>query len=113
MGIEYKWSFPTLEVKPHVDGEANVVSVIHWVFSGELGSPEQTLTGSVYGSVGVEYQSGQPFTPYEQLQEYQVQEWVIAKLGDEQVAAMRLAIQRQIEEQQEPSIKPLPPPWTA
>ena len=113
MGIEYKWSFPTLEVKPHVDGEADVVSVIHWVFTGELASKEQTLVGSVYGSIGVEYKSGEPFTPFNQLQESQVQGWVVDSLGADQVASMRLAIQRQIEEQQEPSIKPLPPPWAA
>jgi hypothetical protein len=113
MGIKYTWSFPTLEVKPHFETQENVVSVIHWVLTGELASAQETLTGSVYGSLGVEYKAGDPFTPYAQLTEHEVQSWTENLLGADQVAAMRLAIQRQIEEQQDPSIKPLPPPWAA
>ena len=107
--IQYHWEFPTLEAVPSMDGETNVVSVIHWRLVGTLNE----YTGSTYGSVGVEYEAGQPFTPFNQLTEPQVEGWVVDKLGVDQIASMKEGIQRQIEEQQSPSIIPLSPPWSS
>ena len=109
MSITYTWSFPTLTAYPSDAGQTDVVYTVHWVLNGTDG----TYTGSSYGTVGVTYTSGEPFTPYADLTEAQVQGWVTNALGAEQVAALETNIAQQIQQQITPTSVNLPPPWSA
>jgi hypothetical protein len=106
----YSWSFPTLSAYPSYEGETDVVFTVHWVLNGTDGNGH---SGSVYGTVGVTYAAGTPFTPYASLTEEQVQAWVIDALGAEQVAEYEANIDNQIEQQVSPIVVNLPPPWVA
>lgn len=110
MSNTYTWSFPTLTAYPQSEGQTDVVFTIHYVLNGTDGNGHN---GSVYGTVGVTYTAGEPFTPYAQLTEAQVQGWTVAALGAEQVAAMEANIDAQIQQQISPSVVNLPPPWSA
>lgn len=74
------------------------VTTAHWtcsdveVISGEEGV-NGTISGSVYGSVGL---TGELTTPYEQLTEAQVIGWVKEAIGAETVAAHEANVAAQI-----------------
>lgn len=107
MATTYKFSFPALDCYPEKDGEQDCVFTIHWVYTATDGEH----VGSVYGTVGVTYEAGEPFTPFNQLTEAQVQGWVEDALGEEQLAAMKANVDGQIEDQKNPKTVTLTPPW--
>jgi len=109
MSNTYTWSFPTLTAYPQSEGQTDVVYTVHWTLTGTDG----TYTGSVYGTVGLTYVAGSPYTPYTQLTEAQVQGWTTTTLGAEQVAALEANIAAQIQQQITPTSVNLPPPWSA
>ena len=108
MATQYKWTFPAFDAYPQSEGEKDVIFTIHYTYTADDGAGH---VGSVYGTVGVTYQAGEPFTPFAQLTEPQVQAWVETALGEETVAAMKLNVDGQIENQINPKIVTLPPPW--
>jgi len=110
MANTYTWSFPTLTAYPSYESQTDVVYTVHWVLNGTDGNGHN---GSVYGTVGLTYVAGTPFTPFAQLTESQVQGWVTEALGPEQVAALEASIDQQIQQQITPTSVNLPPPWSA
>jgi hypothetical protein len=109
MSNTYTWSFPTLTAYPQAEGQTNVVYTVHWILTGTDG----TYTGSVYGTVGLTYVAGSPYTPYADLTEAQVQGWTTAALGAEQVSALEANIDAQIQQQITPTSVNLTPLWSA
>lgn len=107
MATQYTWQFPALDCYPQEAGETDVVYTIHYVLNGTDG----TYNGSVYGTVGVTYTAGEPYTPFNELTEAQVQGWTEEALGEETVTAMYANIDGQIENQINPKSISLPPPW--
>ena len=110
MSNTYTWSFPTLTAYPQSEGQTDVVYTVHWMLTGTDGNGH---TGSVYGTVGLTYVAGSPYTPYADLTESQVQAWTVEALGAEQVAALEANIAAQIQQQISPTSVNLPPPWSA
>ena len=110
MANTYTWSFPTLTAYPQSEGQTDVVYTVHWTLTGTDGNGH---TGSVYGTVGLTYVAGSPYTPYADLTEAQVQNWTTTTLGAEQVAALEANINAQIQQQITPTSVNLPPPWSA
>ena len=109
MSITYTWNITAMDCYPQSEGQTDVVFTVHWTLNGTDG----TYNGSVYGTVGVTYTAGEPFTPYAQLTEAQVQGWTTASLGAEQVAALEANIDQQIQQQITPTSVNLTPPWGA
>ena len=105
---QYTWSFPALEAYPQHAGEIDVVFTIHWRLTGDDGNGH---SATVYGTVSVQYNEGDPFTPYASLTPELVQSWVEEDLGSEQVVAMKANIDSQIANQINPPSVTLPPPW--
>lgn len=108
MTTTYNWTVVQMQAYPEMDGEADVVFVVHWVLNGTDG----TYNGSVYGTVGVTLDAGAAFTPYEDLTEAQVIGWVQDALGEEQVAAYEANVAQQIEDQINPPVVTPPLPWS-
>jgi hypothetical protein len=107
MAAAYTWQLGPLDVKLAEDGLTNVVYNVHWRLVGTDGN----YSASVYGTAGVPAPTDE-FTPYDQLTEAQVQEWVVEALGTEQVAAYEANIAGQIELQKNPVDASLQPPWS-
>lgn len=77
------------------------VITVHWIHNGVDGE----YSGSVYGSIAVEYDVNDPnFVPFEQLTEEVVVGWVKEALGEKTVNAQKEAIQGQIEDQKNPKV---------
>jgi hypothetical protein len=107
MAITNTWNIVAMNAYPQHEGETDVVFTVHWTLTGTDG----TYTGSVYGSVGVTYAQGSPFTPYAQLTQDQVIGWVKEALGAEQVANYETNVATQIENQANPPVVTPPLPW--
>lgn len=107
MAITYVWKIGPLNVKLAEDGLTNVVYNVNWRLVGTDGN----YSADVYGTAGVPAPSADAFTPYAQLTDAQVQQWVVDYLGIEQVTAYEANIAWQIELQKNPVDASFQPPW--
>ncbi len=107
MAITNTWSVVQMDAYPEYEGEPDVVFTVHWTLNGTDG----TYAGSVYGSVGVTYEAGTPYTAYADLTQAQVIGWVQDALGAEQVASYEANVAKQIEDQIDPPVVTPPLPW--
>lgn len=109
MANEYKWVISCLECYPEHEGKQDVVFVCHW----RRQATDGTHNADIYGSQSVTLEPDAPFTPYANLTEAQVIGWLEAAFGDEQLAAQKAALDKQIEDQINPPVIRPPLPWTA
>lgn len=107
MSDSFNWVIEQLDCYPEQDGETDVVFTVHW----RLNAVDGEYGATAYGTVGVSYAPGQPFTPYADLTEAQVVGWVQAALGPEQVAQMEAALAANIAAQINPPVVSPPLPW--
>jgi hypothetical protein len=100
------WTVTSMTAYPQHEGETDVVFSVAWCCTATDG----TFTNAVPGSIGVTWQAGTPFTPYDQLTEDQVLGWVFAGLGSEKATVEGYAV-KGVEEQANPPVVTPPLPW--
>lgn len=108
MAIIKTWTVKQMDCYPEAEGETDVVFTVHWTLTATDG----TYTGYVYGSQGVTYEAGSPYTPYADLTESQVIGWVKDAMGEEQVASFEQAVAQQIDNQINPPVVTPALPWS-
>ena len=96
-----------MDCYPRADGQTDVVFVVHWRVNASDGS----YTATSYGTVGVTYVAGAPYTPYADLTQAQVVGWVQAALGAEQVASIEIGLANNIKNQVNPPVVSPELPW--
>ena len=94
-----------MDTAPSEDGLTDVVKTVHWRYEGKDGE----YTAEVYGSMGCATPSETDFTAYEDLTYEQVCEWLVA---GNNVEAMDLNLDTQIENLKNPPIVNLPLPFS-
>lgn len=109
MAITNTWAVVQMDAYPEADGETDVVFNVHWTLTGTDG----TYSGNVYGSQAVTYEAGSSFTPYADLTEDQVINWVQSAMGAEQVAIFEANVAEQIADQINPPVVTPDLPWSA
>lgn len=107
--ITYDWRVEQMTNYPHFEGHENVVFNICW----RVNAVDGNFSATAYGSVGVPYTEGEPFTPYDQLTPDQVVVWVKAALGDDQVAQIESGLAGEIDNKKNPKQVINPLPWEA
>jgi len=114
MAISYLWDVKQVDTYPsHTDSqdpantESDVVYNVHWRLTGEDdanndsdGNPQR---GEVYGSIGLDVSDLSSFTAFADLTVSDVQAWVEAAMGADQVQAYKDDIDAQIAEKINPS----------
>jgi hypothetical protein len=103
----YAWIIEQLDCYPEKDGYTDVVFTAHWRLNGTDG----TNTATVYGSVGLTYEEGTPFTPCADLTQAQVVGWVQAALGPEQVQSLTDNVAAQLAAIANPPVVTPPLSW--
>jgi hypothetical protein len=95
--IERMDCYPTFETK------SDVVCTVYWRMNATNGE----YSATAYGSCGITWKEGDPFTPYEELTKDQVWGWVSAVVNMDD---MKASLDTQIEAQINPPIisPPLP-----
>ena len=107
MANTYTWSINQLEVKLHEDNLENVVYNVHYRYLAQDESDEK-IAVSMMGIFNIQYKEGEPFTPFEDLTESQVLEWLENGLN---VSEMQDSLNKEIEFIKNPVDKSLTPPW--
>lgn len=103
------WVIEQMNCYPTYDNQTDVVFTVHW----RANATDGTYNSTVYGTVGVTYEAGSPYTPYADLTQDQVVGWVQAALGQEQVAEIEAGLATQIDNQINPPIVTPALPWSA
>lgn len=107
MTVTNTWAVIQMDCYPEYDNEADVVFNVHWTLTGTDG----TYSGYVYGSQSLTLDASAPFTPYADLTQEQVLDWVFGAMGAEQVAAYEANVAQQIQDQIDPPVVTPPLPW--
>jgi hypothetical protein len=114
MAISYTWDVKNVDTYPsHTDSqdpantESDVVYNVHWRLTGEDdanndsdGNPQR---GEVYGSIGLDVSDLSSFTAFADLAVADVQTWVEAAMGADQVQEYKDNIDAQIAAKINPS----------
>lgn len=106
MSIIPVWSISQLDCKPDVEGKLDYVVVAHWQCTAE----DAPYSGRVYSTSSFPVDPAKPdYTPYNQLTEAQVLNWVWASGVDKDSA--EAAVLQQIADQKNPPIVSPALPW--
>lgn len=108
MTITNTWGVVQMECYPEYEGQPDMVFNVHW----SLTAREDNYVGYAYGSVSVPLADEENFTPYEDLTEEQVLQWVKDALGEEAVLRYEQIVAQEIETQKNPPVVRPPLPWS-
>jgi hypothetical protein len=104
----FKWVVSQMDTAPSEDGLTDVVKVVHWRYQAEQVDGDKTYNAEVYGAMACATPSDTDFTAYDDLTFDKVCEWLVA--GND-VDAMELNLDTQIENLKNPPIINKPLPW--
>ncbi len=101
MAINYTWDVSTVDVK-EIDGNADTVFNVHWRLTGTddanndaEGNPQ---AATVYGTQSLDTSDLSDFTAFADLTVSDVQGWVEAAMGEEEVTNIKTGLDAQIDE---------------
>ena len=99
--ISYSWKFEalTVDLRPDADDHTDIVYSINWRYIADDGEGHNA---QAFGTVSVKWEAPEPFIPYADLAESDVQGWTEEALGDE-LAAIIARLDAQIAEQATPT----------
>ena len=112
MTINYTWDVKTVDVK-EIDDKADTVFNVHWRLNAEddantvkdfLGNDVPVST-SVYGTQSLDTSDLSDFTAFADLTTNDVQGWVEAAMGEEEVQAKKDSLDSQIDELVNPIVQ--------
>ena len=102
MAIGYTWDVSTVDTYPTKDSKSDVVYNVHWRLTAtddtNKDSDGNNWTATTYGSQGVDTSDLSSFTAFGDLKASDVQGWVEAALGADEVTAMKASLDAQIAE---------------
>ena len=103
MAIAYAWQFESLtaEIGPDDEGHSDIVYSINWRLIADDGEGHNA---QAFGTVSVKpWEEGEPWIPYPDIQESDVEGWTQEALGEDELAAIRARLDANIEEQATPT----------
>ena len=107
MAIGYTWDVSTVDTYPTKDSKSDVVYNVHWRLTAtddtNKDSDDNNWTATSYGSQAVDTSDLSSFTAFADLTASDVQGWVEAALGADEVTAMKAALDAQIAEKITPT----------
>jgi hypothetical protein len=113
----YNWVIEALDCYPTYESQTDVVFVAHWRCNATSDQTHvvngQTVpyTATIYSTQGLTYTAGSPFTPFSQLTQNQVLEWIWTS-GVNQTAT-QTALDGMINAQINPTVVTPKLPWVA
>ena len=99
--MTYTWNNKTVDTYPSLEGNNDVIFNVHWRLTGE---DENGNVGSTYGTISLDTSDLSNFTAFDSITEEQVNGWVEANMGAEEVQAKKDSIDAQIAEQVNPTV---------
>ena len=102
MAINYTWNVSTVAVK-EIDGNADTVFNVHWRLTGTDDANDESA--SVYGTIGLDTEDLSDFIAFADLTVSDVQGWVEAAMGEEEVQAKKDSLDATIAELVTPTVQ--------
>lgn len=99
------WTIEQLQCLPVAEGQTNVVNTAHW----RVNAVDGEYSAGAYGSCGIPYQAGETFTPFADLTEAEVCDWIWANGVDKDDIEGNL--NQQIAVQKNPPVVTPALPW--
>ena len=107
MAINYAWDVNTVDTYPTKDSNSDVVHNVHWRLTAtddaNTDSDGNNWTATIYGSQGLDTDDISSFTAFADLTSSDVQGWVEAALGADEVTALKASLDAQIAEKITPT----------
>lgn len=107
MAINYAWDVSTVDTYPTKDSNSDVVYNVHWRLKAtddaNTDSDGNNWTAEVYGSQGLDTDDISSFTAFADLTSSDVQGWVEAAMGADEVTALKAGLDAQIAEKITPT----------
>ena len=107
MAISYTWDVSTVDTYPTKDSKSDVVHNVHWRLTAtddtNKDSDGNNWTAEVYGSQVVDTSDLSSFTAFADLTASDVQGWVEAALGADEVTEMKAGLDANIAEKITPT----------
>ena len=107
MAISYEWNVSTVDTYPTKDSKSDVVYNVHWRLKAtddtNKDSDGNNWTADVYGSQAVDTSDLSSFTAFADLTASDVQGWVEAALGADEVTELKSSLDAQIAEKVTPT----------
>jgi hypothetical protein len=110
MKTNFQWVISQLNCAVESEGLANVINVIHWRYNATQVDGDKTYYADIYGSSSVAQPNPQNFTPYADVTEQEVINWLEEILP---VEDMKLSLENNIALQINPVEVVLPLPWNS
>lgn len=104
----YTWNFPAFDCYPLYESQKDVVYNIHWTLTAQ--DADGNLD-SIYGTQGVTYEAGSPFTAFDDITLEQVTSWVEVALGEERVTELKASLDTKLNNIVNPTQVTKPTPW--
>ena len=112
MAINYTWNVSTVDVK-EIDGNADTVFNVHWQLTGtddantvkDMSDNDVAAAATVYGTQSLDTSDLSDFTAFTDLTVSDVQGWVEAAMGADEVQAKKDGLDAQIEELVNPVVQ--------
>ena len=108
MAITYTLTPLSMTVAPQLDGEENVVVQIAWKYTATDGV---YVAENALGFTPCSYTPGGQFTPYQNLTQAQVADWVLSSWTPEQTAHYQAQLAERIAQQKAAAYNMPPLPW--
>jgi len=99
--MTYTWNNKTVDTYPSLEGNTDVIFNVHWRLTGK---DTDGNVGSTYGTIALDTSDLSSFTSFADITEEQINGWVEAAMGAEEVQAKKDAIDAQIAELVNPSV---------
>ena len=99
--MTYTWNNKTVDTYPSLEGNNDGIFNVHWRLTGQ---DEDGNVGSTYGTISLDTSDLSNFTSFDSITEEQVNGWVEANMGAEEVQAKKDSIDAQIAEQVNPTV---------
>ena len=104
MAISYEWNVSTVDTYPTKDSKSDVVHNVHWRLKAtddsntvkDIDGNDIPATADVYGSQAVDTSDLSSFKAFADLAASDVQGWVEADLGADEVTAMKASLDANI-----------------
>ena len=102
MAINYTWNVSTVDVK-EIDGNADTVFNVHWRLTGTDDANDESAT--VYGTQSLDTSDLSDFTAFADLTVSDVQGWVEAAMGEDEITDMKANLDATIAELVTPTVQ--------
>ena len=109
MAISYAWDVKTVDTYPTKDSKSDVVYNVHWRLTAtddtNNDAEGNSLTATVYGSQGLDTSDLSSFTEFADLTASDVQGWVEAAMGEDEITNMKANLDATIAELVTPTVQ--------